>query len=457
MTAYGRFTQVNLSELGFLSEQDLSNPQFNRDAARFALELAAVAYDFDVDRWLDAGWTDISIQADEKLLTGVATPEYADRPLYQRMLNEWRPIQARRLIASQRVIKQARGVIWRPTPNQTGKAITMIRAMADGRFAVIIGFMGTGKRRIDWESNFRLAHPEGYHEGFMALTQQFEENSQRIQFEQTAQLLGLASLSLQDVLEACTRPDSRFVLLAAGHSQGAAVLQLWMLRQLAAGLRPEYIMGYGFASPSVAARPGQGQELPLYHLINSDDIVPRVGLLYHLGRSYVYQADAAFRAFCYQGRDSDPLFMQMLHMVADYQGTRDMLALLIAYIGVLGQMEQDAVRDAVALIAGGGFAERIILRRDEPLTGMLRLMGRMLRRQYELAGGGSVDEEAMAALAGSLLPQVQQAGAERYTRMMLQVLSIPHALVFREVSMPGLAPYAYMVLRGFAELKEVTP
>lgn len=457
MASYGRFTQVDLADLGFLSRENPAGMSFNREAARFALELAAVAYDFSVDRWLDAGWTDISIQADEKLLGGVALPQYADRPLVQRVLNEWRPLHARRLIASQRVIKQARGVLWKPTPQQTGKAITMIRAMEDGRFAVIIGFMGTGKRRMDWESNFRLAHPEGYHQGFLDLTRQFEENSGRIQFEQTAQLLGRPSLSLQDVLGACREKDSRFVLFAAGHSQGAAVLQLWMLRRLSEGVLPGNMAGYGFASPSVAALPHQGRELALYHLINSDDLVPRVGLFYHLGRSFVYHAHKAFRDYCYCGWNSHPLFMRQLGMVKDHRGTMDMLALLIAYLEALSRMEQDKVAEAVALIAGGGFAERMLLKRDEPLAGVLRLMGRMLRRHYELAGGAPVDEKATAALADTLIPMIEEAGAENFTRMMLQVMSVPHALVFRDATTPGLAPYAYMVLRGYADLMEVDP
>ena len=455
MASYGRFTQVDLADLGFLSRENPAGMSFNREAARFALELAAVAYDFSVDRWLDAGGP-TSPSGGREAAGGVALPQYADRPLVracQRVAAAPRQAPHRFPAGHQ----AGPGVLWKPTPQQTGKAITMIRAMEDGRFAVIIGFMGTGKRRMDWESNFRLAHPEGYHQGFLDLTRQFEENSGRIQFEQTAQLLGRPSLSLQDVLGACREKDSRFVLFAAGHSQGAAVLQLWMLRRLSEGVLPGNMAGYGFASPSVAALPHQGRELALYHLINSDDLVPRVGLFYHLGRSFVYHAHKAFRDYCYCGWNSHPLFMRQLGMVKDHRGTMDMLALLIAYLEALSRMEQDKVAEAVALIAGGGFAERMLLKRDEPLAGVLRLMGRMLRRHYELAGGAPVDEKATAALADTLIPMIEEEGAENFTRMMLQVMSVPHALVFRDATTPGLAPYAYMVLRGYADLMEVDP
>lgn len=454
MASYGRYTQVDLSELGFLSPDRLAAPRLDREAARFALELAAVAYDFDVDAWLDAGWTDISIQADEKLLGGVAMPEYAERPLLQRLMNEWKPFSARRHIASNRIIKQAKGVLWKPDPWETGKAITMIRPLPDGRFAVAIGFMGTGKRRIDWESNFRLQHGSGFHEGFVELTEQFEDNSDRISFDQTARMLQLPQLTLEDVLIECRQADSRFVLLASGHSQGAAVLQLWLHRQLQAGMLPQHVLGYGFAPPSVAAS-SLGPDYPLFHFINSDDIVPRVGLLHHIGQPYIYRADDAFRSFCYQGRQTDPLFMHLLGRMDGFRGTQDAIGFLVSYLQALSSMQPAEVADAVSLLAGAGRAERLVLKRDEPLEGVLRLMRRMLWRNYELAAGRPVDEEQSDRLAQQLLPEIRQAGAENYTRMMLQVMGVPHALVFREPLTPGLAPYAYMVLRGYQEMEKL--
>ena len=103
-------------------------------------------------------------------LGGVAAPALAERPIYQRMLNEWVPRAARRHISSAGTIRQIRGLVWKSTHMRTGKAITMIRPIGGRRFAVIIGFMGTGKRRMDWEVNFRFSHPEGFHAGFLANT-----------------------------------------------------------------------------------------------------------------------------------------------------------------------------------------------------------------------------------------------------------------------------------------------
>ena len=74
MASYGQFTQIDLSDTGFLDPQTRDTRSPNREAARFALELSALSYDFEVGPWLEAGWTDISIQADERLMGGVADP-----------------------------------------------------------------------------------------------------------------------------------------------------------------------------------------------------------------------------------------------------------------------------------------------------------------------------------------------------------------------------------------------
>jgi hypothetical protein len=178
MASYGRYTQIDLGDLTFLPQVDGEAPQLNREAARFALELAAVAYNFDVNRWLNADWTDISIQADERMLTGVRAPEGEPAPLRQRILNEYLEVSARRHIASNHIIRRVTGRAFRRSQQQeTGKAITMIHALPKGRYAVAVGFMGTGRRMSDWAVNFRLRYPDGIHEGFALLCRQFMENA----------------------------------------------------------------------------------------------------------------------------------------------------------------------------------------------------------------------------------------------------------------------------------------
>lgn len=455
MASYGQFTQIDLSDTSFLDPRTRDTRSPNREAARFALELSALSYDFEVGPWLEAGWTDVSIQADDRLMGGVAAPALAERPIYQRMLNEWVPRAARRHISSAGTIRQIRGLVWKSTPMRTGKAITMIRPIGSRRFAVIIGFMGTGKRRMDWEANFRFNHPEGFHAGFLANTLQFEENSEKITFDQTAALLGLKSLTLKDILEEAKQRDSRFTIFAAGHSQGAAILQVWLYRQMQEGLLPGNILGYGFASPSVADAniPGKPEDFPLFHILNSDDTFTKIGLFRHIGQGYVFEANDIFRKFCYQGQDTDEIFMRLLERFRAFTGTQDAILFALAFLQALALRPLEDIQGVLGVLAGGSIAERLILKRDEPVTGLLRLFNRLLRSNYQNAMQAAPEEGRIAGLAGVIETEMDDFGAERYARTIFKVLGIPHTLVFRERNLPGLAPYSYMVIRGFEELK----
>ena len=455
MAGYGRFTQIDLRDLSFLAA-DPTQP--NREAARFGLELAAVAYSFDVDPWLDAGWTDISIQADEKLLTGVAAPDDAERPLYQRVVNEWVPYMARRHIRSHRRFEQVKGILWKPQGEeeelQTGKAITMIRPLEDGRWAVAIGFMGTGRRQVDWLRNFRFAHPQGFHEGFLEASEQFEENCGRIQFEQAARALGMMRLTLADVLDEAGRPGSRFVVFAAGHSQGAAVLQLWMWRQLRRGLRPDNVLGYGYAPPSVAA-PSVGAlgDLPLHLFSNSDDIVTRVGLYQHIGHSHLYHANDAFRTLCYPDIKNRALFDNILGTLDTFSGTQDSMRYLIAFVDALSLLSHGQALDAMVVFLNPNYAEKLLMqRREEPVDSLLRMLSRMMRRNYEIAMRVPANEELLRVKAKQIAEDMRQHGSGEYARALVQAMFLPHALIFRDPDTPGVAPYTYMVVRGFGEL-----
>lgn len=454
MSSYGRFTQIDLSDISFLDLSERNAHRPNRKAARFALELSALSYDFEVGPWLNAGWTDISIQADERLLSGVADPVLADRPIYQRILNEWVPLSARRHISGNNTIRQIRGLVWKSSPMRTGKAITMIRPIGEGRMAVVIGFMGTGKRRVDWEANMRLAHPEGFHEGFLSNTLQFEENSGKINFEQTAAQLGLPSLTLKDILDEAGRPGSRFTIFATGHSQGAAVLQIWLYRQMKAGLLRENVLGYGFASPSVAATDilGVSNDFPLFHILNSDDTFTKIGLFSHIGHGFIYFADDDFRKFCYQGYESDEVFMRLLKRFRSFTGTQDAIMFAMAFLQALALRPMEDIQTVLGVLAGGKIAERLILKRDEPVSGLLRLFNRLLRSNYQSAMHGAPDETKIAALADTIDKEMDAWGSERFARTIFKVLGVPHTLVFRDISLPGLAPYSYMVIRDFEKL-----
>ncbi len=456
MASYGRYTQINLGDLSFLSQMEGAALQPNREAARFALELAAVAYNFDVNRWLNAGWTDISIQADERVLTGVRSPEAEPVPLRQRILNEYIAVSARRHIASNHIIRRAAGrALRRSKAQETGKAITMIHPLPEGRFAVAVGFMGTGRRMSDWAVNFQLRHPDGFHEGFSSLCRQFMDNADRILFDQTAKQLGLPRMSLRDVILEAGQGSCRFRFMAAGHSQGAAVLQLWFRELIGLGVPQGNILGYGFGSPSVAADAAQDTHTwPLFHFINSEDLFTRVGLQHHMGRCFIYEADHPMRVLCYEGMQDSPLFMSMLAQANGFSGTQDALRFNIAFIEALKLLPPREAATALTVFTGNGLEGRLMLHRDEPVGSLLRLMGRSVRKNYESVTGTPIGDIELTDLTAQIKAQMEIHGAQTYTQMMFRVLSVPHALVLRDANNPGLAPYSYMVIRAFANMRE---
>ena len=129
----------------------------------------------------------------------------------------------------------------------------MMHPLPEGRFLLAIGFMGTGKRFYDWISNFRFTTEEGFHKGFYQLCTYFEQGAESIVFPATAKALGLEKLTLGEVLSEMKSLSSRFRLWMAGHSQGAAVMQVFCHRLMTDwGVLAQNMTGYGFASPTVA-------------------------------------------------------------------------------------------------------------------------------------------------------------------------------------------------------------
>ena len=140
-----------------------------------------------------------------------------------------------------------------------------------------------------------------------------------------------------------------------------------------------------------------------------------------------------------------------------FAGTQDALLFSISYLQAMARMPQEDARASLGVLLGGGLTERVLLWRDEPVDNLLRLMNRLLRSNYRNATGGKPDEGRVTALADALLAEALEAGAERYTRTLFQALGAPHTLVFRDRDLPGLAPYAYIVVREYARLTPMNP
>lgn len=431
----------------------LLRPVFSQEAAQLSLELAATAYDLKMERWRAAGWRDVSYQTETSLLTGSAANGGQGRGLGE-MVSDYLQRLARNRLKRRSPIRQLSGVLRQKENADRCKAVVMIHSMDAGRYMVAIGFMGTGKQVYDWFPNFRLANEQGMHQGFLRLTEDFEEASEEILFPETARELGLPQLTLSDILAECRRPGSRFRVWLAGHSQGGAVMQLFALRQIQRGLLRQHLIGYGFASPSVlyGSLPCDISSFPLYHIMNGDDLVPRVGAILHIGRCRMICPDAEMRRICYHGAWQTPAFQDVWRMAQTILDTKHALAWTLA---LLRAMEGLSDAEAVAMVSG--MAGRFLPERlTESIGGhadeLLRTGQHKIEALYRQATGES---EISAAL---VVPQQRRIeallaayGVKAFVGAFRQATSLPHKL---RGTPEEPASYQYIVNARFDKLRQ---
>lgn len=457
MPGTGRFTGCDLGRLLPLCMPwtecgGLARPVFSREAALLSFELASAAYDLNLEAWREAGWRDFSYQVDNKLLTGWnvnAAPgglggvigDYFHH-LAKARLNRVNPIS------------QLRGALRQREGADTCKALVMLHPLPGGRYVVAIGFMGTGKRVYDWFSNFRLNREEGMHAGFLQLTKEFEKNAGDICFPDAARELGLSSLTLSDVLAECRRPASRFRLWMAGHSQGGSVMQLFALREVGRGFLRQHMLGFGFASPSAVYDPPGCDlaALPLVHIVNADDVFPRMGAALHVGRCLVMYPDGAMREACCRAGWHSALFRKIHGMLRDVTDSARAFLLIWALLRALEDVPPEQAMGALNGLAGSLIPEKLLgplsVRREE----ILRALCRRAAQGYALASGGrEPSPSAMRVLRGRIAALIVRYSGADFAKTALSCLGVPHKLR-GEIPGQGTAPYQYVVTRRFGDL-----
>ena len=433
-------------------------PPLDHTALEMSLELSYMTYTLDLEPWMRSGWTDMSIQVDNRLESGVTVDESesATSERIRGMMNAWKVARARMALRSRNPVAQVMGALRQRDKSDTIKAVTMIHPAAAGRFVVAIGFMGTGSRFYDWFSNFRFTTEDGFHKGFYQLTQSFERSANRIRFPAVAASLGLPSLTLSDVLEEMRKPDSRFSLWMAGHSQGGAVMQVFCHRVLTGwGVLPRHVVGYGFASPTTS--PGAtGRDTaayPLYHIINTDDLVPRIGALKHLGLCLQYRADDALRDAAY-GWVSDPDAVALRKtaeaLFEPITDTPTMLQSLAALCETVQVEKTEETLNALlekrwsiapldwAFTYAGGKAKATLSR-----------MARYARVAYWSLMGRRMDENEVNRLRETMRPVIRELPMRKILEALGERYHPPHMLC-RAHQQAGA--YGYIVRQGWAKL-----
>lgn len=431
-------------------------PPFSHQAAELSLELAQMTYSLDIDPWRVAGWNDFSIQIDNTLQSGLTHSENATGERMQAIINAWKLHRARAALSERNPVSQLMSTLRQRERSDTIKAVSMMHPLDDGHFVLAIGFMGTGKRLYDWISNFRFTTEEGFHKGFCQLCSYFEQGAESIVFPTTAQTLGLEKLTLGQVLSEMRSGSSRFHLWMAGHSQGAAVMQVFAHRLITQwGVLPQNLVGYGFASPTVATDKFvyDPASYPLYHIINSDDMVPRMGALVHLGLCMNYPAGDDLRQKTYyrSSLEADSAIYDALTPYKD--GMTDVERILVYSTAFVQTLAEEKGEESLNALMDKPWAipmvDKLFLHAGDRMMGWVEAFLHHLHNGYADLMGRPMDEAELALLRESMRPLVRENPMRRLMAALASHMLPPHHLVRRD----GEGAYAYIVNRDLNALQ----
>jgi len=440
VTGYGLVTGCDLGDLTALWLPPCAAPlrrripPLSREALLLPVELAQMTYTLQLEPWLAAGWQDVSIQIDNTLHTDVAGSEHTQtaRPLtastrYRRALSA---------LNTRNPLAQLMGALRQRDASDTVKAVCMMHPLSEGRYLLAIGFMGTGKRFYDWFSNLRFTTEEGFHKGFFQLCRHFERADEEIVFPETARALGLNKLTLRDVLAQMRSPDSRFRLWMAGHSQGGALMQVYAHRLITqSGVLRRNMAGYGFASPTVAtaALRADPAAYPLWHILNQDDLVPRMGAQVHLGVCMTFFPDDDWRQRVYRfspnpsDQEARRVLLPHLNRIA---GMPELLLTVYALAEcILEEKGEDSLNTLLDKRWHIPAIDRFIAYAGGKAYGGFRLFLGHLRSAYLDLCGYDMPPFRLSALKDQLRPAVRQTPLRRILAVLLECFTQPHNIL----------------------------
>ena len=376
-----------------------------------------------IARYLDEGWQDIALLADDMLCAGLNARSEEER---QQALESAERVQAH--LSRSNPLSQVLDIRRRREEGTGCKAIVLSHALTDGRWLLAISFTGTTRHLADWLDNLRIEQEEGFHRGFLHLTRQFEAQCGHIAMPCLGAALGKENLTLAGALDRLRDAHSPISLLVTGHSQGAALMQVFIDHLLKGGALPQHILGCGYASPCVAGtRTLQNADYPIYHIVHADDAVPRVGGAMHLGLCRVMPDTPALRGLCYGARSQDPIFNELLCMQHTVRGTRGALGFFIALLRLLGTVPEE---DAEALYHALAPAFIPSLLQSRLMGYARRLVSSALRRLESryTACFGELDQQALERYTQWLQSLFARYGMRETLARLPDALHMPHML-----------------------------
>ncbi|MBR5231303.1 MAG: hypothetical protein IKW00_03535 [Clostridia bacterium] len=405
-----------------LNDADVLRPSAQATAAdtlQLALELSKLAYTMDVAPWLDAGWQDVSFQVDDMLLTDLPTRKGCEQAAQK----------ARNKLDKLDPISQFLGFRRQREALDTCKAVTLSHPLSDGSHAIVVSFTGTTRRLYEWLSNLRIDEKDGFHAGFLQLTRIFEENEEKILFPQIAAQFNLPRLSLGDILNDLRKGGSRYSLIVTGHSQGAALMQIYIYHLLQSGIPAGSLRGIGFASPGVAAQRdiALATDYPVLNIINADDLISRMGGRMHVGMCKVLPSSAEYRKACYGPRTEEPVVQDTLAFLHGLRHTEDAMLAAIALLETLDTLPEQSVEELLGDVLGSLIPDKIAGR----LRGYARKSLHAAERRIIAlcqSTAGALRTDRLYALRAALLDLYIHHGPKETLRALLHMLIQPHSL-----------------------------
>lgn len=460
----GPITGRDLSQLDSLTQPFARDPfyrlrpPFSAEAAELSLELANMTYTLDLEPWIEAGWDDFSIQIDDTLQSGITHGQSADGERMRTLLNALKVARSKAALRERNPVAQVMSAMRQRERSDTIKAVCMLHSLPNGCYMLAIGFMGTGKRFYDWISNFRFTTEDGFHKGFHQLCTYFEEGAESVVFPRAATELGLEKLTLGEILMEMRSLSSRFRLWMAGHSQGGAVMQVFTHRLITDwGVLPQNIVGYGFASPTVAT--GRlvydPAAYPLYHILNSDDMVPRMGALLHLGLCLDYTADDALREATY-GLSALPADMAAREALRPFQqsmvDTPSILLYSTAFLQCLAEEKgEEGLNNLMAHRWAVTAVDRVLAAAGDKAMDLLDRLIDNAQNGHAALTGHPMNNAELAALRDNMRPLVRAIPFRRLMGAVLEYCAPPHSIMRNNQQDRGA--YAMIALEGLNALQ----
>lgn len=185
---------------------------------------------------------------------------------------------------------------------------------------------------------------------------------------------------------------------------------------------------------------------PLYHVLNGDDLVPRMGAQVHLGVCLLYSTDAALRSACYAWpRDTESVRRRkaLYPLLVSMVDTPACMAMVLAYLDALATHTPEEMFIGLDML---GMGKRLPLgrllaaaeSRMEQLIGFLR---RHIVAAYASITGSPMDGERVAQNKARILQLMDEMGVRGFASALSEWMSWPHSMQVEKNGMQGAYVY----------------